>query len=467
MIWLVAPVVAILLVSAWLSYGSALRQATLVIDRQLVASARIIAEQIEYKDGSISVIIPPSALELFASDSHDEVAYAVVDPNGALIAGFPGLNGAPELPSDFESRSFETMFRTEAMRALMLRQPVITPAGTVSVSVIVGETQKARNDLFRSLWIRGFLEQAALVMAAALSIWVGINRELRPLLELKRAVLERPAGRFEPFDAGSVQSEVRPLVLALNNYMKTLARQIERQRRFLESAAHQLRTPLAIMKTQVGYARRVDEPMETSSTLRDIDASLTAMSRLTNQLLTLGRVEHDRVAIQTESIDLSGVAREVVAEAAPRALDAGIDLVFETDGECPVLATTMLTREMASNLIDNAIAHAGAGAVATVSIHRDGNVAVMAVVDDGMGVSEEEHPRLFERFRRGKQAGAGGSGLGLSIVAEIAELLHGSVDLPPVPNGKGFVAIVKLPLAAINRGTARDVASSLNRLRIA
>ena len=372
MIWLVAPVVAILMVSAWLSYGSALRQATLVTDRQLVASARIIAEQIEYKDGSISVIIPPSSLELFASDSHDEVAYAVVDPSGALIAGFPGLNGPAEQPSDFEHRSFETMFRTEAMRAVILRQPVVTPTDTRSISVIVGETQKARNELFRSLWARGFAEQATLVIAAALSIWIGINRELQPLLALRRAVLERPADRFEPFEAESVQSEIRPLVEALNSHMQALAHQIERQKRFLESAAHQLRTPLAVMKTQVGYARRADEPMETSSTLRDIDANLTAMSRLTNQLLTLGRVEHDRVTIRTESIDLSGVAREVVAEAAPRALDAGIDLVFETDGECQVLATTMLTREMAINLIDNAIAHAGAGAVATVSVHPQG-----------------------------------------------------------------------------------------------
>ena len=447
MIWLVAPVVVILLVSAWLSYGSALRQATLVTDRQLVASARIIAEQIEYKDGSISVVIPPSSLELFASDSHDEVAYAVVDPSGALIAGFPGLNGPAEQPSDFEHRSFETMFRTEAMRAVILRQPVVTPTDTRSISVIVGETQKARNELFRSLWARGFAEQATLVIAAALSIWIGINRELQPLLALRRAVLERPADRFEPFEAEFVQSEIRPLVKALNSHMQALAHQIERQKRFLESAAHQLRTPLAVMKTQVGYARRADEPMETSSTLRDIDANLTAMSRLTNQLLTLGRVEHDRVTIRTESIDLSGVAREVVAEAAPRALDAGIDLVFETDGECQVLATTMLTREMAINLIDNAIAHAGAGAVATVSVHREGNVAVLAVVDDGRGVGGEEHPRLFERFRRGHQAGVGGSGLGLSIVAEIAELLHGSVDLPPMSEGKGFAVLVRLPLA--------------------
>jgi two-component system, OmpR family, sensor histidine kinase TctE len=154
MIWLAAPVVAILAVSIWLSYGSALRQATLVMDRNLMASARIIAEQVHFSDGSIGAMILPSALELFASDSHDEVAYAVVGPRNDLIAGFPGLNAPTNLPPEFESRSFETMFRTEAMRAMILRQPVVTPGETVSVSVIVGETQKARDELFRSLWLR-------------------------------------------------------------------------------------------------------------------------------------------------------------------------------------------------------------------------------------------------------------------------------------------------------------------------
>ncbi len=194
MVWLVVPVAAILAASVWLSYGSAFRQATLVMDRNLAASARIIAEQLQYRDGRINVVISPSALELFASDSHDEVAYAVVGPTRDLIAGFPGLSPPATLPAELESRYFETMFRTEAMRAVILRQPVVTPSGMVGVAVLVGETQKARSELFRALWLRGFAEQALLVIAAALSIWIGINRELRPLLRLRQAV-PRATGR--------------------------------------------------------------------------------------------------------------------------------------------------------------------------------------------------------------------------------------------------------------------------------
>ncbi len=448
MLWVVVPVAAILAVSVWLSYGSAVRQATLVMDRNLTASARIIAEQLQYGDGQIGVTIPPAALELFASDSHDEVAYAVIGPTGELIAGFPGLTAPKTPPPEFESHFFETTFRTtEAMRAVILRQPVVTPSGTVTVSVIVGETQKARKALVQTLWLRGFAEQAAMVLAAALAIWIGINRELRPLLNLRQKVLERPADRFEPFDARSVQSEVRPLVDALNRHMERLSQHLDRQKRFLDHAAHQLRTPLTILKTQIGVARRSRDAAEGSSALAGVDANLTAMSRLTNQLLTLGRVDHDRTSLKSEPVDLAAVAREAVSEAAPRGLDHGVELVLQADGTCTVTATAVLAREMLNNLIDNAIYHAGAGATATVSVHGETGRAILAVEDDGSGAAEEDLAALFERFHRGRNAAATGSGLGLSIVAEIAKMFDGTAELAAPSGKRGFRVVVTLPLA--------------------
>lgn len=448
MAWLVVPGAIILGVSVWLSYGSAIGQATLVTDRQLIASARMIAEQIQYGDNGLTVVIPPSALELFASDSHDEIAYAVIGPKGELVAGYPGLEAPAAPPADLEYKYFETVFRTEAMRATILRQPVITPDGERSYSVLMGETLKARNELVQSLWLRGFTEQALLVLAAGISIWVGINRGLRPLLRLRQAVLRRPADSFEPFDAAAVQSELRPLVLALNDYMERLQGHLARQQRFLDSAAHQLRTPLAVMKTQIGFARRTPDTSELNAALTQVDGNLSALSRLTNQLLVLGRVENQRTALKTETVELGSTVREVVSEAAPRALDAGLDLSFETNDQCYVAASQMLLREMVVNLVDNAIAHAGSGASASVRVTRSARSVVLTVEDDGAGVEDGERPLLLQRFRRGRAARSGGSGLGLSIVAEIAEAFGGSVDLRPHPGGGGFAAVVTLPLAA-------------------
>lgn len=455
MAWLVIPVLTILAVSAWLSYGGAWRQASLVTDRQLIASARVIAEDITYDNGGIDVSVSPAALELFASDSHDEVAYAVLGPNKRLIAGFPGLSAPSASSSESTYRTFETTFRTEHMRAVALTQPVVTPKNMATVTVIVGETQKARDEMVRSLWIRGFIEEAGLVLAGALSIWIGINRELRPLLRLRQAVIERPNDRFEPFDVEQVQTEIRPLVGALNSHMKRLESQILRQRRFLASAAHQLRTPLAVLKTQVGYARRAHDAQQSDEALRDIDQSLTAMSRLTNQLLTLGQVEHDRAALPAEIVDLCETARAVSAEMAPRALDAGIDLVFDGGTPCPIRATPALVRQMAANLVDNAIAYAGRGAVATVAVARQNGTSTLTVTDDGLGIEPEDRAVLFARFKRGRKAREGGSGLGLAIVAEIAEMLGGCVDVPDPPAGKGFCIRVRLPHAATG-GTGPD-----------
>jgi two-component system sensor histidine kinase TctE len=447
--WLVAPGLLVLGIGAWLSYQQAQRLSTLVTDRQLIASARMIAEQIGYSEGSLRLVIPPAALELFASDSHDEVAYSVTDPNGVLLAGYPGLD-APRLPSSpvgsADSRYFDTVFRNEeAMRAVTFPQSVVTPTGTITVNVAVGETLKSRDALVTTLWTRGFLEQAALVVAGVISIWFGIARELTPLLRLRQEVRDRSPDQFEPFNADAVQSELRPMVVALNSHMDRLRGQIERQRRFLDSAAHQLRTPLAAMKAQIGYARRTPNEAEVHLALGAVDTNLSALARMTSQLLLLGRVDHSRSDQPNEVADMSEVAKHIVLESAHRSLDAGIELAFETSGPAPVIGSRVMLNELVVNLVENVILHAGKGAIATIAVRRAVREIVIRVDDNGIGVADEDRPLLLQRFQRGRNAPAGGSGLGLSIVAELAESLGGRVELPAPRGGKGFAVVVFLP----------------------
>ena len=449
LVWLVVPGLAILAGSAWLSYQQALRVSTLVTDRQLIASARMIAEAVQYGDGYLSVVIPPAALELFATDSHDEVAYSVTDPEGVLIAGYPGLDAPTNRPSSADQpKYFETTFRNEEpMRAVELPQSVVTPGGSVPVNVAVGQTLKARDALVLTLWIRGFLEQGVLVIAGAVSVWFGIARELRPLLRLRQEVRDRAPDRLDPLDADQVQSEVRPLVQALNNHMDRLRELHERQRRFLDSAAHQLRTPLAAMKTQVGYAKRTSKVEEVALALAEVDDNLTAMARMTNQLLLLGGVEHSRQQAAVEIVHFGAVVRKIVLDAARRGLDAGVELAYEADDEAYVSGSPVMLAELVTNLVENVILHAGANALATVSVRRSVHDVILRVEDDGTGVDEAERPLLLRRFQRGRDARPGGSGLGLSIVAEIAESLGGVVELPAPRGGKGFAVVVRLPAA--------------------
>ena len=451
MVWMIVPVMAILGISLGLSFVSARRQATGILERQILASARMIAEQTRFREGAVRVVVPPAALELFGTDSHDEVAWALFDARGALIAGFPGLD-LPDAGSGGPGPTYlPALFRDEPMRAVVLRQPVITPEGTGTVSVMLGETLKARDAMVQVLWLRGFLEQATLVVAAALAIWIGITRELRPLLRLRRAVLARQDGGFEPFAAEAVQTEIRPLVQALNDHMARLGAHLARQRRFLDASAHQMRTPLAVLKTQVALARRSPDPAETAAVLAEIDATLTATSRVTSQLLMLGRVTDDRAHLALEPVDLAALVRSVAGGIAPRALDAGIELAVEGDRTCPVVASAILLREAVANLVDNAVAHAGEGAVATLTVAREEDRAVLVVSDTGRGIAPADRARLFRRFARGDAATGGGSGLGLAIVAEIAGLFGGRADLIDPPDGYGFAVRLTLPAA---QGTA-------------
>lgn len=449
LVWMIVPVTVILGVSLGLSFTSARRHATAILERQILASARMIAEQTRFRDGAICVLVPPAALELFSTDSHDEVAWAVFDRSSALIAGFPGLDLPNPLPGTFDRFYLPTQFRDERMRAVVLHQPVISPDGTEPVTVMLGETLETRDAMVRSLWLRGFLEQAALVVAATATIWIGITRELRPLLRLRRAVLARQAGGFEPFAAAEVQTEIRPLVQALNDHMERLGLHLQRQRRFLDSSANQMRTPLAVLKTQVALARRSRGPAETAEVLREIDATLTATSRVTSQLLTLGRITHDRAQLALEAVDLAALVRSVAGGFAPRALDAGVELAVEGDRTCPVTASAILLREAVANLVDNAVVHAGAGALATLSLTREGDMAVLVVSDTGRGIGAADRARLFRRFVRGDGATGGGSGLGLAIVAEIAAVFGGRADLIDPRGEHGFA--VRLTLPAVQR----------------
>jgi two-component system sensor histidine kinase TctE len=200
------------------------------------------------------------------------------------------------------------------------------------------------------------------------------------------------------------------------------------------------------MKTQIGVARRTRNVDEGGSALASVDESLSAMSRLTSQLLTFGLVDHMRASLKTEPVDLAAIAREVTTDAAPRALDHGVELVLQADAGCWAMATEVLARELLKNLIDNAINYAGAGATATVTVRTKADAAVLTVEDDGTGVAKEDLAALLERFHRGRNAAAAaGSGLGLSIVTEVAKIFGGSVELAPRENG--FRVVVTLPPA--------------------
>lgn len=458
LLWLVGPLAALVLLNVLTSYREALSTANLITDRTLLASARVIAEQIHEVDGHVEALIPPSALAMFESPERDRVAYSVHSAAGSLLAGYPDLPGPPRAGDTPDPVTYETVFRVEPVRAVAITQPVIASQPTGNALVVVAETLRSRDQLVASLWKKALRDEILLVIAAALFAGFGLSRALAPILRLRDDIVRRDPGSLREIPPGSVQTELRPLVAALNAAFVRLDRLIESQRHFIANAAHQLRTPLTVLKTQAQVGLRDAERAGKDEALAGIHGAVDGMTRIVNQLLLLARAEHEGEAESGTRADLVAVARHALGRFATRAIDRSVDLALDTKADSlPVLGSEELLREMLANLVDNALRHVPAGGAVTVHLARAEDFICVRVEDNGPGIPAGQRARVFQRFHHA--GNAGGAGLGLAIVQEIATGFGGSVALHDGAGGSGLAVEVRLrPATDRPPGASEDAA---------
>jgi two-component system sensor histidine kinase TctE len=238
--------------------------------------------------------------------------------------------------------------------------------------------------------------------------------------------------------------------LSLNRFFRF---RIERRRRFIADAAHQLRTPIAGLKTQTELALRQTPPGEAHATLRQLRSAAEQTTRLVNQLLSLARAEPTVGRAQaSDVIDLRQLAREVTTEWVPRAIERNVDLGFDADSQvAEVEGDAFLLREMLNNVLDNAVRYTQSGGQVTVRIARSSGGPMVSIEDNGPGIPDSERAHVFERFYRVLGTGAEGCGLGLAIVREIAQSHGAEVSLTPGAGGTGTIATIIFPPIAHER----------------
>ncbi len=441
--WVLGPLAFLAALNATLSWGSARAAANLVTDRALLASARSIAEQARSEDGVAQVTVPPAAIEMFDTGEGDFVYYAVTDTEGRLLAGVAGLSSLLQNASGHAAGT-EVEFRGRRLRAVMLDHPMAGPGPGTNAHVVVGLSLRSRDALSRHLWLLGMVQQLGLIAAAGLFMLFGLKRGLSPLLQLRDAVRKRPATSLEPLEMNAVQTELQPLVTAINQQMKLVELQLAAQHRFVINAAHQLRTPLTLLSVQATYALRRAGTAEGRDTLEAMRASTGQLSRLAGQLLTLSRAEPGSRRPRAEAIALDRLAARVLDGFVQAALEKRIDLGFDAPSPAWVTGDATLIGELLSNLVDNALRYCSAGNVVTVSVARHDGMARLAVRDNGPGVPPSEMECIFERFYRVPGATPEGSGLGLAIVKEVAQAAGGGVTARQAPGG-GLLIEVDLP----------------------
>ncbi len=289
--------------------------------------------------------------------------------------------------------------------------------------VQVAETLEKRSQLANEI-IRGVIvPQFVVLPIAVVLVWFGLSRGLAPLADLQQRIRLRQPDDLSPIDARGAPEEIAPLVSSFNELLARLSQNIEMQQRFLADAAHQMKTPLAGLRTQAELAVRETDPQELRRTLRHIAVSTERATHLINQLLALARAEYQGSdPSRFEVVDLVPLARDLVRDSVAEAIARQIDLGFEEpEQSARVVAAPMLVREMLKNLLDNALRYTPRGGSVTVRIRKLEGSVYLEVEDNGPGIPEGERQRVFDRFYRILGTNVDGSGLGLAIVREIAE----------------------------------------------
>ncbi|SAL46485.1 integral membrane sensor signal transduction histidine kinase [Caballeronia peredens] len=428
--WLLVPLAIYVFVTGKAAYDNARHTADLVQENTLLASARMIAGEVEWSDGRLLVDIPPAALEVFASPQGDQVFYNVSVDDGRLLAGAPDFPQGPESALHDTPLYYDADLHGKAIRAVGFVRQMYDNGAIRRVLVSVGKTQASRDAMVRELWRPQLVRQIEMVLLAVALACIGLTFELRPLLKVKKEVMDRDPMQLEPLRVERLHTELRPIVEAINQCIARLSLQVAAQRRFIADAAHQLRTPLTLLATQLQFARQ-HGGMEPSlnEALAAMQRSNRSMVGLTNKLLLLAQAEAaDYAQLAKQKVDLAAIAQDVVEDLAMFAQKREIDLGAELVESAWIIGHEGLLSALVYNVAENAIRYTQPGGHVTVAVTRDAQRVTLTVSDDGPGIPAEARSRVFEPFYRAS-ADTEGTGLGLSIAKEIVQAHRGEIAL--------------------------------------
>lgn len=441
LVWILLPLAGLIGVNAWVGYGHAVNAANEAYDRSLYLAARTLAEELVWREGEVQLELMKAAGYLFENHTGSRLFYKVNTLSGQWLAGAKDLpdladRTAPSVQFFSLVRFGDVQYLNQPVRLVQLTHVIQGTAWAEPlIRITVAETMETRQLLTQRIFWDTLSSQAWLLLAAALLVVWGVQWGIRPLEGFRQQLAHKADDDFSPIHPPDLPRELHPLIETLNSYLGRFGRLIDIRKRFLDNAAHQLRTPLTVLKTQLSLALRSADPAQVASLLQAARQTTDGAVRLTDQMLALARVEHARELHNPEPLDLVQLAKQVTETHVLGAFQRGDDLGFDALVQsCHVSGVALLLQEALGNLIDNAMHHSPAGAHITTRV----GPGWVEVEDDGPGIDLEHQGHVWERFYRAAPSGVMGSGLGLAIVREIA-LQHGAqLSLrSPIKSGRG------------------------------
>jgi two-component system sensor histidine kinase TctE len=448
--WMFAPVLVLWPISVMVTYLVAQSIAGTPFDAELADRAEFLADHLVLADGRVGFDAPSATRDVLRSEGPGSVYFSVTDEDGEVLGG----NGALPAPAEDETPAIgRPQLRSAAInereiRIASVRSRVGAGAAGRTVLVQVGETLERRSRLANEMIKGVIVPQFVGLPLGVMLVWFGLSRGLAPLRSLQARVHARTPDDLSPIDPKVVPEEIVPLVQSFNDLLERQGHNLQTQSRFIADAAHQLKTPLAGLRTQAELALREAEVPGVRRSLEQIAAATERATRLVNQLLALARAEHQASAPAAfELLDLDPLARGVVQDWVPMALERGIDLGYErVAGDARVIGLAPMLREALGNLIDNALRYTSRGGTVTVRVHAAAERVALDIEDNGPGIPESERTLVFERFYRRLGTDQDGSGLGLAIVREIVDqhdaLLR--IDFNPRASGGGPGTLISI-----------------------
>ena len=437
LLWLLLPQLVLWLVGGALTYRIALNYAEKGLDQSLSQSVRSLARQVKPLGSGLLVDFPQAAQAIIEEDPDDRVSYMVSSPPGRFLIGNQRFVEQPDTHSINTPVFYRIEIGNKPMRAVALDVAYGEAEHPQLLRVQLAKSYVARERIAQELIADLLAPLLLLGVALSWLVYAGIKRGMSPLTKLENQLQHRSISDLTELELTTAPKEVHALVAAINRLLTAVRRNVRQEKRFINDAAHQLRTPLAGLINQTDLALHEQDTDLIKARLHKVHAGAQRSAHLVNQLLALAR---SGAEAPMGEVDLAQLAKDVARELSPRAVSLKVDLGYEGDEHAWMQGSSILLREAIHNLIDNALRYGvdasnHVDATVTVRVQSQDADLVLTVEDNGPGLNHAQLDQLFERFWRGSEL-PGGCGLGLSIVREIAKRHGGdAVATPMTPQG--------------------------------
>lgn len=428
------PLIVILILGGIFAYFFALHAAMTAYDLGLLNDALDLAQQVEIRNGRLSIDLPLAAQQMLQANNQDRESYATWDEDGNLFSGNPKLLRLHDQQTTADHRFDDLVLNGEMNRAVILRQRMQDKTYYIAVS----QTMRGRNLLTDRTFAEILFPETLLAFVSIGIILWGVRRGLTPVETLRDEIVSRSSTDLRPIEEASAPAELSPIIHGINELFDRLTSSFASHRRFIADAAHQLRTPLASLSSQIEVGLQ-KTPDDMEKFLHQLLATTHRTTHLSNQLLSLARLEHTETAMhEVVTIDLRHIFLETSADFVSLAARKGVEIDFDLQPSI-VRGSPLMLRELVSNLLDNAVRYTPAGGKVEVRLRNESDENILLTMqNDGPPISNQELKKLGTPFHRTPSSDPDGCGLGLAIVKEIARIHGAKVTFDHSVNGAGL-----------------------------